>query len=246
MNDNIPYPNETEKAASISYIVDKGVRRQTGLSLIKDAANTLGMSALFFGVEDCLFIALLLTVLLGAFSAAAAMDHAPIAPLLFLLSPALYAVLHLLTVWKDAMSGTLEWKHTCRLSARAVTALRMLCFGGAAVCVCVLQCFARWYLTRELYSLVWMMSLSFSSLFLYASLSLALQAVRWRIAAVTPVIWIAVGIALLCWNGANVFLLSVPAAVFFLIAAASITVMLFQLKCYVAKPIEGGLSNAIR
>lgn len=246
MNEYVPYPNETEKAASISYIVDNGVRHESGLSLIKGAADTLGMRALFFGVEDCLFIAVILTVLLGAFSAAAAMDHAPVTPLLFLLSPALYAVLHILTLWKDAMSGTLEWKHTCRMSIRAVTALRMLCFGGAAVCVCVAQCLALWYVTRELYSLVWMMSVSFSSLFLYASLSLSLQAVRRRIAVAAPVIWITVGIALLYWNGANMFLPRVPAAVFFLIAATSVAGMLFQLKRYISRPIEGGLSYAVR
>ena len=246
MNDNIPYLSEAEKAASISYIVDNGVRCQNGISLIRDVVDTLGLRALFFGVEDCLFIAVMLTILLGAFSAAAAMDHAPIAPLLFLLSPALYAVLHLLTVWKDAMSRTLEWKHTCRLSARAVTALRMLCFGGMAVFVCVLQCLMLWRITQMLYSLPWMMSISFSSLFLYAALSLALQSVRRWIAAAAPVAWIAAGIMLLCTENASAFLLKIPAIVFFLITAAATAMLIFQIRRYITRPIEGGLSYAVR
>lgn len=246
MNGNIPYPSETERTESIAYIVENGVRRRAGFSDIWKAADAITVKNLFFGVEDCLFIAVMLSILCGVFTAVAAAEHTPVLPLLFLFSPALYAALCFLTAWKDAMSKTLEWKQTCRMSFRAMTALRMLCFGGAAAFVCVLQCLLLWRAADKLYSFTWMMGAAFSSLFLYASLSLALQSLLRRSTAAVPVVWIGVGIVLLSGEKANVFLLKIPAFVFFLIAAAAAAVMLYQIKRYIERPIEGGVPYAVR
>ena len=51
--------------------------------------------------------------------------------LLFLFSPALYALLQGLTQWKEGMSHTMEWKQACRISLPTLTAWRMLPASGS-------------------------------------------------------------------------------------------------------------------
>ena len=245
MEDNIPYPDKAEKAASISYIVRTGVRPSGGPARLWETARSIGLRGLFFGVEDCLFISFLLCLLLMGFSAMAAMDQAPIAPLLFLFSPALYASLSLLTAWKDTMSGTLEWKQTCRISAHTLTALRMLCFGAAAVIICVPHCLILWQVTGRLYSPLWMMSLSFSSLCLYATLALTLAVMRCHV-IVSPLLWLSGGIALLCLEPVQNFLLQIPAVVFCLVTIAAVALLLAEMETRLARTVKGGLAHAVR
>lgn len=207
---SIPMPTPAERAASIQSILDEG--------LPEARRPALPLSALFFGVEDCLFLSALLA-LLGWVPALASARQAPtgsLPALLFLASPALYALPHLLTLWKDAMSGTLEWKRSCRLSLGRLLALRMLAFGGTAAVVSVPAAAVYWAASGRRLSLVWLLGLSFSSLFLYAALSLPL--LRRRAALVPPALWLGIGLVLLRWEAGGALLLRVPALVFFLAA----------------------------
>lgn len=126
-----------------------------------------------------MFLAVLFALICVVPTSLAATEQGPVVPMLFLLSPVLYAALHLLTWWKETLSGTLEWKQTCRLSFGMMTALRMLVFGGAATLLCVPQCFLMWFVIGRKISFLFMLSVSFSSLFLYAALALALRKSRW-------------------------------------------------------------------
>lgn len=245
---SIPLPTEAEKERAIAAILDAGLspaaQPRPRLRLL---VRALPPSALFCGVGDCLFLAVLLTALCLVPAAAAAARQVPLSPLLFLLSPLLYALLQLLTLWKDSMSGTLEWKQTCRISFRTLTALRMLLFGGACVLVCVPVNMLLWYVGGRPLPLPRMLSLSFASLFLYAALSLLCLRSRRRGAAfAAPLLWALLSIFLLGWRRAAAFLGEVPTLVFFLLAAGGLLFCLSELKRRILYPDKGGSCYAVR
>lgn len=241
-------PDEAEKSQAVAAILEQGLpelertrfrwRRLLGAAPLK---------VLFFGVEDCLFLAFLAAGLCTVPLCVAATQRQRILPaLLFLLSPVLYTSLHLLTVWKERMTGTWEWKQVCRLSLRTLTALRMLAFGGVSVMLCVPVNGVLWLLSGRLLSLSWLLGLSVSSLFLYAALALLCQRVRRRQALLIPsVLWLGVSLTASCWKLAAQALLTVPAWAFFLLAACALLVYLRELKQQLLRPYEGGICYAV-
>ena len=132
-------------------------------------------------------------------------------------------------------------------SARMVAALRMLGFSGLSVLLCVPANWALWLLTGREQSLGWMLALSLASLFLYGGLSLACQRLRgpagWLGA---PACWVLLGLAALFQPRAAEWLAAVPAAVFCLLAAAGIVLYLLELRRFCRRPMEGGVSYALR
>ena len=170
-----------------------------------------------------------------------------LAPALFLFSPLLYAALSLLTAWKNLQTGIWEWTWTFQVSARMVAALQMLCFGGVSVLVCVPANMLLWTFTGQEMPLGWMLALSLASLFLYGALSLLCQRLRgpagWLAA---PVCWATLGLVPLIWPRAAEWLTAVPTVLFCLLAAAGITLYLLELRCFCRRPMEGGVSYALR
>ncbi len=228
-------PTSEEKEHSISLILDQAMPRPTGLAReLAEVLRTVSVRTLFFGVEDCVFLAVLagllcyLTLAFGIRTSAG--------PVLFLVSPAFYAFLQLLTAWKESQSGTLEWRQTCFVSLGAANALRMLFFGGAAVLICVPANVVLWLLAEEAYSLGWMLGISFSSLFLYGAAALACQSRRALL--LPPVLWGCVSLLFMCWREAERWLLHLPAYVFFLAAAGALALYLLELKYYVTRQFE--------
>lgn len=215
MDKSILTPTEEERQAAVRRIVE--------LSAAVDRTpqwRRVPLSVLLFGIEDCLFLTLL-AALLGMIPGAAAARSVPMAALLFLFSPALYAALYLLTSWKDSATGMAEWRKSCRLSSWTLLALRMLVFGGLAAALCVPGNLLLWAASGRRCSLLWMLGLSFSSLFLYAALTLfCLRRRQWK--AVPPALWAVLGTLLLAWEQSAELLLQVPALVFFLLAVSAL------------------------
>ncbi len=232
MDEKIPMLTGEERQAAIRRIVEQSEAAQ------RSKRRRVPLSVVFFGVEDCLFLpvlAALLYLIPGATSA----RFAPMAPLLFLFSPALYAALHLLTAWKDALSGIGEWRRSCRLSACTILALRMLVFGGLAVAVCVPANILIWLTSGRSYSLPWMLGLSFSSLFLYAALTLF--CLRFRRGMIPPpAVWGITGLFLLAWERGGELLLQVPVLVLFFLAAGGLACCLHILGQMLRYPNRGG------
>ncbi|MBU5625493.1 hypothetical protein KQI82_00905 [Oscillibacter sp. MSJ-2] len=242
---NIPMPGEEEKNRAIAQLLSAGLIAPPGLwRSLGEVRHTVGVRTLFGGVGDCLFLSAL-TLALCLLPMAAAAQQGRLAPVLFLLSPALYASLHLLTAWKESMSGTLDWKLTCRVSFRAMTALRMLIFGGVSVAVCVPVDGLLWTLAHGGPPLLWMLGLSCSSLFLYGALSLLCQRLR-RLPGLLapPAAWAALGAVPLCSERAAACLTRLPTAVFFLLAAAGLALYLLELRRYCLHHTEGGSAYA--
>lgn len=243
----IPMPTAAEKDAAVAGILDEGLPPRAGLwHTLTEILQTVGLRTLFFGAADCLFLSALALVLCLLPAAAAAARQGPLGPVLFLLSPALYAALHLLTAWKEAQSGTLEWRQTCRVSLRPMTALRMLVFGSASVLVCVPANLLLWYLAEGSVSLSWMVALSVSSLCLYGVVSLyclRLRGMAGLLAA--PAVWAALGIVPLLWERAARWLNGVPTVLFCLLTAAALALYVSELRRFCRRYTEGGTIYAL-
>lgn len=244
--DEIPMPTDREKDAAVARILDGGLPARPELwHTLRETLGAVGFRALFFGEADCLFLAALFSALC-LLPAAAAARQGTVGPVLFLLSPALYAALHLLTAWKEAQSGTLEWRQTCRVSLRAVTALRMLVFGGASVLVCVPANLLLWRLGGGSVSLWWMAALSVSGLCLYGTLSLYCLRLRGAAGLLTaPAVWTALGTVPLLWDRAARWLSAVPTVLFCLIAAAALVLYGMELRRFCRRHTEGGSTYAL-
>lgn len=240
--DHIPMPSKAERDASIQAVLDQG------LSPTRPSWRNIPLSVLVFGVEDCLFLA----AILGGLCFFSAMplaqeQHYALSALLFVVSPALYAALQVLTAWKDSQSGTLEWKRTCRVSPRTVAALRMLAFGGAASAACLPLDVLVWALSGGRLSLPRLLGLSFAGLFVYAALTLLCQkALRRGGILLPPLLWAALGAGLLRWRQGLAVLDGIPTLVFALAAAAALACCLGEVRQAVRYPNRGGFSYALR
>lgn len=243
----IPMPTAAEKDDAVTRILDAGLPPRPGFwHDLAETMRAVGVQVLFFGAADCLFLSALVLVLCLLPAAAAAARQGPLGPALFLLSPALYAALHLLTAWKEAQSGTLEWRQTCRISLRTMTALRMLVFGSVSVLVCVPANLVLWYLAQGGVSLSWMVALSVSSLCLYGVMSLyclRLRGMAGLLAA--PAIWTALGIVPLLWERAARWLNGVPTVLFCLLTAAALVLYFMELRRFCRRCTEGGTIYAL-
>lgn len=242
----IPMPTEAEQNAAVARILDVGLPARQGFRhTLTETFQAVGFRTLFFGAADCLFLSALFLLLCLLPMTAAATRQGPVGPVLFLLSPALYAALHLLTAWKEAQSGTLEWRQTCRISLRTMTALRMLIFGGASLLVCVPANLLLWYLAGGTVSLSWMVALSVSSLCLYGALSLYCLRLRGIAGLLTaPAVWAALGIVPLLWERAARWLNRVPTVLFCLLTATAL-ILYFSELCRFCRRTEGGIIYAL-
>lgn len=245
-NWNVPMLTPKEKDRAVNAILDAALPESDSMRFYWQWLR-LSWPTLFFGVGDCLFLACLLAGLILLPVAGIVQYGTSLAGLLFLLSPCLYALLQGLTTWKELMNGTLEWKLTCRVSLRVLTALRMLVFGGVSTIACVPANVLLWYADGCRMGLPWMLGLSFSSLFLYAALSLACQRLRPRWSLFTaPAIWLLVGGVPLFSQESAAFLERIPALVFLGITIGGLALYLAQLRAYLTKPLEGGACYAVR
>ena len=244
----IPMPTEAEKQRAVSHILDAGLHRRLSLRReLLELLRTVGIPALFFGTWDCLALSLLIWALCLLPALLIAGSTGTLAPTLFLFSPLLYAALFLLTSWKNLQTGMGEWTWTFRVSARMVAALRMLCFGGASVVVCVPPNILLWVLAGKEMPLGRMLALSLASLFLYGALSLVCQRLRGMAGLLgAPVCWILLGLVPLIWPRAAEWLTAIPAVVFYLLATAGIILYLVELRRFCRCPMEGGFSYALR
>ena len=246
--DNIPMPTAQEKQRAIARILEAGLPRRPALGReLWEVLRRVGPRALLFGVGDCLALSLLIWALSLLPALALAGANGSLAPALFLFSPLLYGALSLLTGWKNLQTGLWEWSCTFRISARMVTALRMLCFGALSVLVCVPANWALWLVAGRELPLGWMLSLSLASLFLYGALSLFCQRLRGMAGLVgAPACWVLLGLVSLFWPRAGAWLVAIPTAVFCLLAAAGVVLYLLELRRFCRRCVEGGFSYAVR
>ncbi|MCI8647202.1 MAG: hypothetical protein HFE76_10565 [Firmicutes bacterium] len=192
---NIIMPSEEEKSRSVAQILETGLPRKRPLRLrLPRLVRSIGLRNLFWGTYDCIFIAVLGSILLSVlFAIPSAYDHQLLPLSLFLISPALYGLLHLLTIWKELQIGLYSIKMTCYYTLKELTALRMVFFGGANALLDVV--FVAVLSQREdmFLSFFQMLSISLSALFLYGTATLfALSHVPGNRQWIVPALWCAV------------------------------------------------------
>lgn len=242
--DKILYPTEEEKCKSIARIVEKGIVPPRRLSdAFVGILKEIGFRELFFGVGDCVFLAFLGAAFLGMGIFSSVMKHPDIVYLLiFISSPFLYALLHLLTIWKDIMTGTYEQLMTLKISLRRMTVLRMLVFGGFSVVLTVMTGIWFYVFLPDSVSVFKVLGLSFTSLFLFAWMELLVEW-KWRTPVscfVVPVVWIVLGTLLTLFERNMRQLFEVIPAVFFMMTAVIFAVLYYNmLKTYYFDLKEG-------
>lgn len=242
MEDNstmkIEYPDTEERERQITQIVTHAVLKPQKLtSALWSVWEAAGVRGICFGVWDCMLLALLLDgVVWAAVYEAARQSPQLLGLLVFLVSPVLYAMLHLLTVWKEIMAGMYQTLMVCRLSLRQITVLRLLLFGGVSVLLLGgINLWAGMYGNQEL-SAIRMLSLSMSALFFYAWMQLLLEW-KWRhrlSCGAAPFLWGICSILLLTADGYGLQILEAVPTAALLVCAGVCAGMYFGLlkKCY--------------
>lgn len=188
MNIDIPMPTESEKQAAITQIVEKGYKnRKTMFTLFIEMKETFGLRTLFFGVGDCIYLAVIIMFIVYVFLFA--VGKTVLFTCIFTASPLLYLTAWLLTVRKEYYSQTLELQNVCKYTPVHITALRMLLFSLLSMVADIpVAAVSSYYMKGTFWNLL---LLSFCSLFLYAVLQLlSLLIIPARIAAVVlPFAW---------------------------------------------------------
>lgn len=243
-------PTEEEKNTSIRIILANGMPEPQRLSYgFSQIWHSIGFRGLFFGVEDSAFLGILLSVLVWAcILTSFKYDQSILCVLLFMVSPFVYALLHLLTVWKEIMVATYELKMVCRYSLRQMTALRMLVFGGISVVLSVLASMGIWLFISEEIPVLRMMSISFSALFTFAVLQLFIEW-KWKTPFayfLSPAVWCALtAVFLAIGKPVEQLLLQIPTAVFWGVATGAAVLYFRALKHYYFNYKEGVLLHVV-
>lgn len=166
--------SETEKEKAIQNIVRQGVVSPADkIKEVLNASRACSFRILFFGVEDCLFLGILITICLWLFLLQ--FHTKTILCSVFALSPFAYISCFVLTTWKEHLVQLYEVKMSCHFTIRQVIALRMiyLSFGNMLINTIALSLFVQ---TQTIVIPFWKtLGLSFTSLFLYGVLMLFFQ-----------------------------------------------------------------------
>lgn len=246
---SIKMPSEEEKNQSINFILDKGVPSKKYLQIkIPELIGEIGLRNLFWGTWDCIFLALLGGITIGALFLIPSVMYKQLLPIgLLLTSPAIYGLLHFLTMWKEQQIGLYEIKMTCHYSLKELTALRMTFFGGASaffdfIFVLCLQQQAEIFL-----SFFQMLGISLSALFLYGTatlfmLSHAKNSQQW----IVPVSWSTVCIIPNFFStDITGILMKIPGIVALVCALMTALLFFVQLEHYLSTSSKGGVYHAV-
>lgn len=247
---SIKMPDREEKKHSMQIILEQGMPSGKRSPMwILDLIGKIGIRNLFWGTQDCIFLALIGTAGLAILFLLPAASYMEISLLgLFLVSPAFYGLLHLLTIWKEQQAGLYEIKMTCQYTLRELTALRMVFFGGASVLIDVLFVLLLCRQSQVILSLLKMMGISLSALFLYGMATLMLLSlgkkkesqlfvpVAWCFLCILPVI-----LKIDIWK----YLSMIPNIVVLLCVVFTAFLYIFQLGRYLSTNHQGGIYHAV-
>lgn len=224
--------SEIEKESAIQNIVRRGtVSPADRIKALLDAGKTCPFGVLFFGVGDCLFLGVLITVCLWLFFLQ--WNTQMILCSVFALSPFAYISSFLLTTWKEHIVQLYEVKMSCHYTIRQITALRMIYFslGNMFLNTAALLLFVP---ARAAFIPFWKtLGLSFSSLFLYGVILLLFQ-IRGSLrlsAAMPPLAWILLNCSVAMYYGERMekMLLNLAGGLVFILVAATCMAYLLML-----------------
>ena len=236
----------TERDAAVGRILDAALPEAVNpISRLGEIARAITPGMLVFGVEDCVFVAMVSALFALVPAGWAAGQQGQVAVALFMAAPVFYVLVQALCTWKDVESETMAWRSACRVTPRELDALRMLAFGAAAVVVCVPVAAFMWVVSARVVSFEWMLSVSCASLFVYAAMALALMRLFSRMRArcagrgsragaalpivAPPAVWLGGCAALAMAPEFGSVVLGVPAVVFALVAVGAASLFVVQI-----------------
>ena len=133
-----------ERDRAIESILDVALPAcETSRGRMRENLAALSLRALFFGIEDCAILAVIIA-LAGAVPMAFMTEPEHSALAVFMLAPLFFATLQGLVAWKDRESGTIAWRAVCRMTVLELHAVRMLVFGAMAILFTVPLAAAAW------------------------------------------------------------------------------------------------------
>ena len=236
MNFEIPLPSAEEKNKVLQNILQQGMPKKHNLfSVLRDIHAVFGLRNLFFGVGDCIYLALFFVTFL--YASLLSVCRLTLYSIVFTASPVLYLCVWLLTLWKESLTDTLTMQRVCKFTPVYITAVRMLCFSVLSMVVDIPVAAAG----NIMYDgdFLKLLLLSFCALFLYSVLLLSvLNLVRAKIAAVgLPFVWgfmclLPLGLQKIQWEQV---LRNAPYIALLLIAAVCAAAYLLLLNSYVKK-----------
>lgn len=241
--------SEEEKKQSINFILDKGVPSKKHLQIkIPELIGEIGLRNLFWGTWDCIFLALLGGITIGTLFVIPSAMYKQLLPIgLLLISPAIYGLLHFLTMWKEQQIGLYEIKMTCHYSLKELTALRMAFFGGASAFLDVFFMLCLQQQAEIFFSFFQMLGISLSALFLYGTATLfTFSHAKSRYQWIVPASWCTVCITPIIFHAdITGVLMKIPSIV--ALAVALLTAMLFfvQLEHYLSTSCKGGIYHVV-
>ena len=250
--EEVEFPSLEQKEAGIARIVSQGtLRPQKFGAALWEIWKLAGIRGIFFGVWDCMLCALLADGLLwAAVYESAKQDARLLGLLVFLASPVLYALLHLLTAWKERMAGMYETLVTCRISLGPITALRLFIFSGVSAVLsgCLNLCLGIRFGGAE--TVLRLFSLSLSALFFYAWMQALLEC-KWKSRMscfAAPVLWGTASLLLFAAGSSLRVLEEIPSAALPVCAGVCAWMYRNVLKAYLFAPcacnpagIRGGI-----
>lgn len=240
--------SEIEKEKAIQRIVRQGIVSPADrIREIVTASKACSFRTLFFGVGDCLFLGMLITLCLWSFLLRFTIKT--ILCSVFALSPFAYISCFLLTTWKEHLVQLYEVKMSCHFTIRQVIALRMiyLSFGNMLINTAALSLFAQ---TQAAVLPFWKtLGLSFAALFLYGVFMLFFQ-IKGRMvlsAAIPAVVWglFSFFITVCYGNRVETLLLNLTGTLVFLVASCSFAAYLFMLYRFFTTRHQGEVIHVI-
>jgi hypothetical protein len=220
--------NDSERNASIEYILDQGlVKRKTFIEHLGGLYRQLGFRYLFWDTAQIIVLVIITLVVVLTI-----LTNTPVNmkySLLFFCSPLIFLLSMICSDATERVSGLYDLKMTCKYNLRQVNVFRIICFTliGVVFSVCASGSIGicnRFALATDGRAAIDLMALSLASLFLCASIFLALiRRVPGRFTGIAgAAIWLVLGVVPISVFGDRweLLLKGIPVALTIVIAIA--------------------------
>ena len=200
--------------------------KKTGFfEFLRDMFFGLGLKNVFYGVYDAVFVLLALSAaLIVSLSVQPHDNFADIGGRLygyvFAASPAAYFAFFLISYFKEKVENSFSVKMTCRYTVLHLSAFRM--FAAGVVCLVVNAVAAAIMADKMNVGMLNIAAVSFSSLFLFALITIASLLKLGSKGVAVPAGLIAISIVLCAFTEYSMFLRNIPTAAYLILGALSL------------------------
>ena len=213
-----------EQAAELLNAV-KAEKKTGFFEFLRDMFLGLGLKNVFYGVYDAVLVLLALSAaMIVSLSIQPRENFAEIGGELygyvFACSPVAYFVFFLISYFKEKLENSFAVKMTCRYTVLHLSAFRM--FAAGVVCLVVNAVAAAIMADKMNVGMLNIAAVSFSSLFLFALITIASLLKLGSKGVAVPAGLIAISIVLCAFTEYSMFLRNIPTAAYLILGALSL------------------------